>query len=279
MPDERRRHPDRAPDHGDPEADAANLELFVRYRASGSVQIRNDLVLRYRGVANAIARRFSGRGEPLEDLEQVAHFALIRAVERFDPDRGVPFVGFAVPTVLGELKRHFRDRTWSGSVRRSIKELLPRVRAATEEIESETGRTATPPEIASYLGVDVEDVLAALEAGRSYRATSLSAPGAGASTGLEERLAAVDDGIGLAVDRMMLESLLERLPERERRIVVLRFFGELSQDQIAKELGISQMHVSRLLRRSLEQLSDAVRDRDSDDSAHSAPDSDGDGRG
>jgi RNA polymerase sigma-B factor len=241
--------------------DAENLELFKRYRDSGSVKLRNELVMRHRGVAEAMARRFAGRGEPLEDLEQVAHFALIRSVERFDPDRGIPFVGFAVPTVLGELKRHFRDRTWSGSVRRSIKELLPRVRSATEEIEALTGRTAKPTDVAEHLGVSLEDVIEALEAGRSYRAGSLSAPGPSGG-GIEDRLASNDDGIGLSVDRMLIESLLEHLPERERKVIVLRFFGEMSQDQIAAELGISQMHVSRLLRRSLEQLSAIARQRE-----------------
>lgn len=261
---------DAAPGHSrrdDAERDAENLELFRRYKQTGSVRLRNELVVRHKGVAEAMARRFAGRGEPLEDLEQVAHFALIRSVERFDPDRGIPFVGFAVPTLLGELKRHFRDRTWSGSVRRSIKELLPRVRAATEELEALTGRTATPADVAEHLGVSVDEVLEALEAGRSYRAGSLSAPSPTGGGGIEDRIAANDDGIGLSVDRMLIESLLEHLEERERKIVVLRFFGEMSQDQIAAELGISQMHVSRLLRRSLEQLSTIARERrEADDS-------------
>lgn len=245
---------------GRPESDAAHLPTFRRYRETGSVRLRNELVVAHRGVAEAMARRFSGRGEPLDDLEQVANFALIRAVERYDPDRGIPFVGFAVPTILGELKRHFRDRTWSGTVRRSVKELLPRVRAAAEEIESLTARAATPAQIAEHLGVSVDEVIEALEAGRSYRAGSLSVSGPDGGTDLGERMPSADDGIGLTVDRMLLESLLDRLEERERRIVVLRFFGEMSQDRIAEEIGISQMHVSRLLRRSLEQLSEMVRD-------------------
>lgn len=256
---------DPAAGRDDPARDAENLELFRRYKASGSVRLRNELVVRHKGVAEAMARRFAGRGEPLEDLEQVAHFALIRSVERFDPDRGIPFVGFAVPTLLGELKRHFRDRTWSGSVRRSVKELLPRVRAATEELEALTGRTATPSDIAEHLGVSVEEVLEALEAGRSYRAGSLSATGPDGGGGIEERLPSADDGIALSVDRMLIKSLLERLDERERKIIVLRFYGEMSQDQIAAELGISQMHVSRLLRRSLEQLSALARERRDED--------------
>jgi RNA polymerase sigma-B factor len=240
--------------------DAENLALFERYKRTGAVRLRNELVVRHIGVAEALARRFAGRGEPLEDLEQVARFALVRAVERFDPARGVPFVGFAVPTVLGELKRHFRDRTWSGSVRRAVKELLPRVRAATEELEALSGRSATPQEVADHLGISVDEVLEALEAARWYRAGSLSRPGADGGEGLSASLASPEDGIGLAVDRVLLTELLEQLPERERRIVVGKFFDEMSQDQIAAELGISQMHVSRLLRRALEQLSELARD-------------------
>ncbi len=247
-------------DTRDAAADAENLALFERYRDTGAVQLRNELVERHRSVAEAVARRFSGRGEPLEDLVQVAHFALIRAVERYDPERGVPFVGYAVPTILGELKRHFRDRTWSGTVSRSIKELLPRVRRATESIEMETSRTATPAQIADHLGVDIDAVIEALDAGRSYKAGSLSTPGPRGGTPMGERIVADEDGIGESVDRVLVESLLDQLDERSRRIVELRFYGELSQDAIAAEIGISQMHVSRLLRRALGQLSHIARD-------------------
>lgn len=258
--------PDRRSGPGsDDERDAQTLALVEEYRRTGSVELRNELVERHSGVAEALARRFIGRGEPLDDLEQVALFALVKAVERYDPSRGVPLVGFAVPTILGELKRHFRDRTWSGTVRRSIKELLPRVRAAAEEIEAVTGRTATPSQISEQLGVADDDVIEALEAGRSYRAGSLSATVHEDGEPLGDRLASRDDGIGLAVDRMMIEGLLEHLDERERRIVELRFFGEMSQDRIAAEVGISQMHVSRLLRRSLEELARVARAGDPPD--------------
>lgn len=245
--------------HDDPERDAATLAMFERYRRSGAVAVRNELVVRHTGVAEALARRFANRGEPLEDLEQVAQFALIRAVERFDPQRGIPFIGFAVPTILGELKRHFRDRTWSGTVQRSIKELLPRVRAASEELEADSGRSPTPEQIAEHLGAAVDEVLEALEAGRSYRAGSLSTPGPSGGDTVGDRLPSDDRSIGMTVDRMLISELLEQLPERERRIVTLRFFGEMSQDAIAAEVGISQMHVSRLLRRSLERLSELAR--------------------
>lgn len=248
------------PTRHDPARDAETLEMVREYRRRGTVELRNRIVERHVGVAEALARRFSGRGEPLEDLEQVAHFALIKAVERYDPERGVPLVGFAVPTILGELKRHFRDRTWSGTVRRSIKELLPRVRTAAEEVESATGRSATPAQIAEQLGVDEDDVIEALEAGRSYRAGSLSAPAHDDGEALGDRLPASEDGIGAATDRMVIQELLTHLPDRERRIVELRFYREMSQDAIAAEVGISQMHVSRLLRRSLAQLSAIARD-------------------
>lgn len=243
----------------DPERDERLLELFEEYRRTGSVELRNRLVVEHTGVAEALARRFANRGEPLSDLEQVAQFALIRSVERYDPERGIPFVGFAVPTILGELKRHFRDKTWSGTVRRSVKELLPRVRTATEELEAATGRAATPAQIAEHLGVSVDDVLEALDAGRSYRAGSLSAPGPTGGDTAADRLVSDDDAVGRSVDRMLVEQLLEQLPERERKILVMRFFGEMSQDAIAAEIGVSQMQVSRLLRKSLDQLSRIAR--------------------
>ncbi len=218
-----------------------------------------------------MARRFAGRGEPMEDLEQVARFALVRAVERFDPDRGVPFIGFAIPTILGELKRHFRDRTWSGSVRRAVKELLPRVRAAAEELDGKLGHPANPREVAEHLGVSVEEVIEALEAGRWYRATSLSRPGPNGGEGLSSTLTSDDNSIQMSTDRMFLSSLLGRLDEREQHIVLSRFVNDMSQEQIAREIGISQMHVSRLLRKALAKLGEMVDEEsieDEDEDGH-----------
>lgn len=246
----------------DPEQQQAfeqrSAELFAKYHRTGAVAARNELVVLYLDVASAMARRFAGRGEPVEDLEQVARFALVRAVERFDPERGVPFIGFAVPTILGELKRHFRDRTWSGSVRRAVKELLPRVRSSAETLDAELGRPANAHEVAEHLGVSVEDVIEALEAGRWYRAASLSRPGPNGGEGLASTIPADDRGIQISTDRMFLSSLLTRLDEREQHIVIARFVNDMSQDQIAKEIGISQMHVSRLLRRALGKLGEMV---------------------
>lgn len=246
-----------------PAPDPEERARFAELRADPTPARRNELVLRYTSIAEALARRFVNRGEPLEDLVQVATFALIKAVDRYDPERGIPFAGFAVPTILGELKRHFRDHGWSGSVRRSVKELLVRVRAAGEELEAIHGRAPRPAELAEHLGVSVDDIIEALEAGQWYRADSLSA--IEDATG-GQPAGAVGPGGGLetdttreALDRVLVSSLLSQLPPREQRILVLRYFEERSQDQIALELGISQMHVSRLLRRSLEQLSALAR--------------------
>lgn len=239
------------------ERNEAELErLFVRYRRSGSVALRNQLVVEYIDLAGAMAHRFAGRGEPMEDLEQVARFALIRAVERFDPERGVPFPGFAIPTILGELKRYFRDRTWSGSIRRSVKELVPRVRSATEELELDLGRPPRPNEIAEHLGVSVEEVIEALEAGRWYKARSLSAPLRDGSGTLGSSLASKENQMEAATTHMLVTALVDQLDERKQKIIHARFVDELSQDEIAKRLGISQMHVSRLLRAALQELAE-----------------------
>ncbi|MGB6058994.1 MAG: sigma-70 family RNA polymerase sigma factor, partial [Microthrixaceae bacterium] len=253
------------------ELDRRSRELFERYTRSRAVGIRNELVVLHLDIASAMARRFAGRGEPMEDLEQVARFALVRAVERFDPDRGVPFIGFAIPTILGELKRHFRDRTWSGSVRRAVKELLPRVRAAAEELDGKLGHPANPREVAEHLGVSVEEVIEALEAGRWYRATSLSRPGPNGGEGLSSTLTSDDNSIQMSTDRMFLSSLLGRLDEREQHIVLSRFVNDMSQEQIAREIGISQMHVSRLLRKALAKLGEMVDEEsieDEDEDGH-----------
>lgn len=234
-------------------------ELFSRYKRTGNVTLRNQLVVAYMDLATSMARRFQSRGEPLEDLEQVARLALVRAVERFDPDHGVPFPGYAIPTLLGELKRYFRDKTWSGSVRRSIKELLPRVRTAAEELELQLGRPAKPAEVAEHLGVSVEDVIEALEAGRSYKAASLSAPRNDSGETLGSSLAGKGNTIDLATTRLMLSGLVGHLDERKQMIIHGRFVDDLSQEEIARRLGISQMHVSRLLRAALAEMAELAR--------------------
>jgi RNA polymerase sigma-B factor len=230
------------------------LAPFIAYRADPTIARRNDIVARYLDLAESIARRFARRGEPLDDLVQVASFGLIKSVERFDPEVGSSFVAFAIPTMVGEIKRHFRDRTWTMHVSRPTKDLLPRLRDTTEQLTVELGRSPTPSELAVALDVGVDTVLEALEARGAYRAMSLNNPPEYADRAVDVSLATIDQGIGSVVDRLTVERLLERLPPRERRIVELRFFGELTQSEIAAQVGISQMHVSRLLRKALERL-------------------------
>ena len=238
--------------------------VFLRYRRTGSVALRNELVFEYMDLASAMAHRFRNRGEPMEDLEQVARFGLIRAVERFDPERGVPFPGFAIPTILGELKRYFRDRTWSGSVRRSVKELVPRVRSAMEDLEFELGRSPRPAEVAEHLGMSVEDVIEALEAVRWYKARSLSTPVREGGESLGSMIASSENQMDAATTRMLVSSLVSQLDERKQKIIHGRFVDELSQDEIAARLGISQMHVSRLLRAALQELAEMSDSNGSD---------------
>ena len=222
------------------------LAAFRQLRATGDRELRNQLTESYRGLAIALARRFERRGEPLDDLIQVALLGILKAVERFDPERGLPFATFATPTVLGELKRHFRDTTWAVKVPRDTKELHLRVGAALDTFHAEEGRAPTLRELAARLQVNEEHLIEALEAGAAYRPASLDAPVASAQGGRTEA-------------RLAVQRLLATLPERERTIVELRFFQDLTQSQIAERVGISQMHVSRLLRQSVATLNARLR--------------------
>ena len=231
-------------------------ELFARYRATGDPAVRNELAERHRGLAITLARRFNGRGEPLDDLLQVAMIALLRAIERFEPERGNSFTTFATPTVLGELRRHFRDHTWALKVPRPIKDLHLRVRPAIAELRAEMGRAPTVPELARHLECPDEAILEALEVSAAYRPSSIHAPVAGGDgLSLEERLASDGDPLHSFEVVQMVRSLMSRLPERERTVLQLRFYDELSQSEIAARIGLSQMHVSRILRATLERLS------------------------
>jgi RNA polymerase sigma-B factor len=229
---------------------------FREYQRTGDRGVRTELVTAHAALAHSVARRFARRGEPLDDLFQVASFALMKAVERFDPDRGVNFTSFAVPTMLGEIKRHFRDRTWSAKVPRSAKERLTRLRMATDALTSELQRSPTVSELAERLDLTVDEVIEALEARAAYRPAPFATesdpdggePAAAAPPG------ALDSGLAAVEDRMTVARLLATLPERERRIVELRFYGGKTQTEIAEEVGVSQMHVSRLLRKALQEL-------------------------
>ncbi len=242
-----------------PAPDRAELQkLFVELRSTGSTAVRDQLVETHLGLAQYLARRFDRRGEPLDDLEQVASLALIKAVERFDPERGLEFSTFAVPTIVGELKRHFRDKSWAVRVPRRLQELHLRLGAVVAELTHELGRSPTIVEIAERLESSTEEVLEAMEAGRAYRSSSLDAPVAGddgdGSIPLSSKMGELDLNLANVDERSQLASLLQDLPDRERNILVLRFFDGLTQSQIAERVGISQMHVSRLLARTLQQL-------------------------
>jgi len=230
------------------------LARFALYRASGDRSIRDALVLQYQDLARALARRFRGRGEPVEDLEQVALVGLVKAVERFDPDRGFAFPTFATPTISGELKRHFRDQ-WTVRVPRAIQETVLDLNAAVAELSQVLRRSPTVEEVAQRVGRSQEAVLEAMEAGRAFRAVGIDTPpSAGEGPTPADRLAVNELGISAVEQRMTVEVLLERLAPREREIIRLRFFVGLTQSEIATRIGISQMHVSRLIARSLEQL-------------------------
>lgn len=228
-------------------------DRFVAYQHSHDRGLRDELILEHLGLAHALARRYSGRGEALDDLQQVATVGLLKAVERFDPDRGLAFTTFAVPTITGEIKRHFRDRAWATRVPRGLQERALRLTRAVQDLSHELGRSPSLDEIAQALDVDVEAVLEAMEVNRSYATSSLDAPvdNDDTSRGLDRVLGRIDPGLE-AVDReMVVGDLLASLPERDRQIVHLRFFEGLTQSEIAARIGISQMHVSRLLSQSL----------------------------
>jgi RNA polymerase sigma-B factor len=252
------------------------LEQFRVFRRSGDREIRNALVEEHRWIASRCARRFQGRGEPLDDLVQVALFGVLKAVERFDPERGIAFPAFAMPTVLGELRRHFRDHTWSLRVPRRLKELHISVGRAVEELRASLGRHPTVDELAQRLHVTAEEILEALEAGAAYRTGPLSLPDDADGERDAVALGADDADLVRADDRMGVRRLLGALAPRERTIVYLRFFGELTQQEIADRLGMSQVHVSRLLRQSLQQLRSAVDEEEEIDDGYEAC-GDGDG--
>jgi RNA polymerase sigma-B factor len=235
----------------DDRADAG--ELFRTYRSTGDRTYRNQLIDAYTPLAAACARRFARRGEPLDDLVQVAVVGLLKAVERFDPSKGVPFEGFAIPTILGELRRHFRDSTWSVHVPRRAKDRRTEVDQTIEQLTHELGRRPHPDQVAGRLGWCTDDVLAALAASAAYRPGSLDA-GHDPATPVDDPSAAIDD-------RLLVESLLHGLGDRERRIVELRYFEGLTQAEIAALMGLSQVHVSRLLRSSLDAARAAVAAR------------------
>lgn len=217
-------------------------------------ELRRKLVTGYLPIVAHIARRFAGRGEPVDDLVQAGTVGLLNAVDRFEPDRGVDFLAYAVPTITGEIRRHFRDRTWSMRVPRRLKDLQSTISGAVGPLSQELGRAPRPSEIAQYLAVSTDAVLEGLAARQAYRSTSLDELVTGAETTFTETLGMADQELEMVEYRQTLGPLLDNLPERERTILVLRFFGNLTQTQIADRVGLSQMHVSRLLAQTVRGL-------------------------
>ncbi|MDG4760563.1 RNA polymerase sigma factor SigF [Micromonospora sp. WMMD710] len=221
--------------------------------------LRDRTIEAWLPLARHLARRYAGRGASDDDLAQTAAVGLIKAVDNFDASRGVDFSGYAIPTVIGEIKRYFRDRTWAVRVPRRLQELRLSISAANSTLTHTLGRSPTVADIASYLDVSEETVLEGLEGARAYRATSLSTPtGADGGRELGETLGGDDHEFDLVEIRVALGPALATLPEREREILSLRFHGNLTQAQIADRIGISQMHVSRLITRSLAALRDQL---------------------
>jgi RNA polymerase sigma-B factor len=233
----------------------AELERFRAYRAAPTESERAALVETFQWVARHCARRFADRGEPFDDLQQVAMLGVLKAVDRFDPDVGSSFVSFALPTVLGELRRHFRDHTWAVRVPRRLKDLHVEVGSTAEFLSSENGRPPTPDQIADHLGIPVEDVLEALDAGAAYRSSPLNVSGEhDEEMGTGQVFGEVDPELARTDDRVVLGEAIAELPPRERKILELRFAQGLSQSEIAEVVGVSQVHVSRLLRSSIRML-------------------------
>jgi RNA polymerase sigma-B factor len=226
--------------------------LLLAYHRDGDRDARERALVELMPLVRALANRYSGRGEPLEDLVQVGALGLIKAVDRFDVDRGVEFSSYAVPTIVGEIRRHFRDKAWAMHVPRRLKELSVRLSRVLDELTTELGRSPTVAELAEATGADEEEVIDALDSAHAYSTRSLHAPfEEGGDDTLAEKLGVEDAGFEEIEDGSLITAGLDALDERERRIVELRFFEEMTQSQIAAEVGISQMHVSRLLRRAL----------------------------
>ncbi len=231
--------------------------LLRRYHEHGDLQAREQLIEQYMSLVRSLARRYSYRGEQLDDLVQIGSIGLIKAIDRFDLERGVELTTYATPNIIGEIKRHFRDRGWAVRVPRGLQELNVQLSKLIEQLTVQLGRSPTSAELAKAASVEEEEVLEALESGRAYSSLSLSG---GSSGGDEDELDPLES-IGteehqyeVSEDRAVLAPGFRVRDERERRILHLRFFSGLTQSQIAQQVGISQMHVSRLIRRSLEKI-------------------------
>jgi RNA polymerase sigma-B factor len=233
-------------------------ERFDAYQETGDLAIRDELAAAHLRLAIHLARRFTNRGVPQDDLEQVAALGLLKAIDRFEPERGLEFSTFATPTIVGELKRHFRDKGWAVRVPRRVQELHVRLNAVVGELTHQLGRSPTIAELAKATRASQEEVLEAMEAAQAYRSGSIDT-GTGPDDDVNvPQLGAEDQELFAAENRVFLEDLIDRLPSRDQLLLRLRYYEEMTQSEIAERLGISQMHVSRLLGRTLADLRNRI---------------------
>jgi len=237
----------------------ASNELFKLWQQHQDPRAREELVRRFLPLARKLARRYGGAREPFEDLLQVASLGLVKAIDRFDLSRGTAFSSFAVPTILGELKRYFRDLGWAVHVPRGAQEQAVKVEEAQQQLSSRTGRAPTVGQLAEYLELSIEDVLDSLETARAHHASSLDAPcddGEGEAGTVADRFGEEDAGLRFADERVTIGTAARQLPAREREVLMLRFVWDMTQTQIADRIGVSQMQVSRILRRAVSRLAE-----------------------
>lgn len=235
-------------------------ELFALYKEQGDEDARNELVMSHLNLVRFLASKFKNRGEPLDDLVQVGTIGLIKAIDRFDPERGLEFTTYATPTILGEIKRHFRDKGWSVRVPRRLQELSSKVNQATDELTKELQRTPSTEEVASKLDVTVEEALEAMESSSAYSSVPLESGGSDDddAPAVIDHYASVDQDLAASDDRMVIEDTIKEFSPREQEVIRMRFNDNLTQVEIAKRLGVSQVQVSRLLRRTLKKLQEKV---------------------
>ena len=236
-------------------------ELFRRYKENGDMDAREKLVMSHMNLVRFLANKFKNRGEPLDDLVQVGYLGLLKAIDRFDPSRGLEFTTYATPTILGEIKRHFRDKGWSVRVPRRLQELSAKVNQATDILTTELQRSPKIEEIAAYLDASVDEVLEAMESSSAYSSVPLEGsgnPDADDAPSVIDRYATEDNALAFTDDRLVIEEALKSFSPREREVIELRFLQGMTQIEIAERLGISQVQVSRLLRRTLKKIQDKI---------------------
>ncbi len=234
-------------------------ELFRRYKEEGDEEARNQLVMNHLNLVRYLASKFVNRGEQLEDLIQVGTIGLIKAIDRFDPNRGLEFTTYATPTIMGEIKRHFRDKGWSVRVPRRLQELSTRISAITDELITELHRTPSVAEIAERAGTSVEEILEAMESSSAYSSVPLEGGSDDEDApSVIDQYASEDEDFSATDNRMLLDSVISDFTMREKEVIRMRFDEGLTQSEIAEQLGISQVQVSRLLRKTLKRIHDKI---------------------